>query len=561
MTTFSETISFYRDVSSSGMVRVGNNKNVGKNLPAVVSFLLPMSQCRSLKIEWSGIDGTNVKLLSSLTSLTWLDLSGNHVGDGVQALSALPSLTFLDVSNNEIDDKDVTSLSTVRWSSFAISSLTSLLSLNIGHNNIGVKGARALGTLTSLTSLNIEKNKIDKEGARALGTLTSLRSLNIDNNSIHLEALENLTSLTTLYVCYNNVNVEVTSRHRLTAGIAKLDHPPSGGSAPRTVDIAKLDHPPSGGTEASSLIYPFKFLRTLSLSFSKVGDKGLRDIGSLTSLTSLDIECVYSRDEEAPPLGIQNSRFLSSLSPLSSLTALTSLNLRDNNIGSSRANMSLSSLGLLTSLTSLNLELNKINTNDARTLAFLGSLISLKSLNLANNLIGSEGIRVLGTLTSLTSLNLTNNDIGNGGAQILKALTSLTSLNLQDNGIRTEGVRALGSLTSITYLNLDKNGFSEEGAQVLHKMVSDFNKRIVFPVKPLYDTLLEYFVAKRLQCDKNADIHRDLERLDSSDSCICMGCATIKVNLQPYLSCYRKIVLNRKICSRKCIRQISQYPP
>ena len=63
----------------------------------------------------------------------------------------------------------------------------------------------------------------------------------------------------------------------------------------------------------------------------------------------------------------------------------------------------------------------------------LGSLTQLTSLNLRGNQIGAEGAASLTALTQLTSLNLVGNEIGAEGAASLAALTQLTSLNLGGN--------------------------------------------------------------------------------------------------------------------------------
>ncbi|WP_353273599.1 leucine-rich repeat domain-containing protein [Wolbachia endosymbiont (group A) of Agelastica alni] len=135
------------------------------------------------------------------------------------------------------------------------------------------------------------------------------------------------------------------------------------------------------------------------------------------------------------------------------ITNLTSLDLRDNNIGDEGAKELAN--GNLTNLTSLDLSFNRIGDKGAKELAN-GNLTNLTSLDLTGNNIGDEGAKELanGNLTNLTSLGLSLNRIGNKGAKELTNgnLTNLTSLDLRVNNIGSEGVKAL--LKSDNFPNL-----------------------------------------------------------------------------------------------------------
>ena len=145
---------------------------------------------------------------------------------------------------------------------------------------------------------------------------------------------------------------------------------------------------------------------------------------------------------------------------IASLSALTSLNLRDNRIGTKGAQ----ALKRLTALTSLNLRDNRIRTKGAQALK---GLTALTSLNLAANHIGADGAQALKGLAALTSLDLSSNRIGDEGAQALKGLTTLTSLGLSNNGIGDEGAQALKGLTVLTSLDLSFDHIGAEGARAL----------------------------------------------------------------------------------------------
>ena len=97
---------------------------------------------------------------------------------------------------------------------------TTLTTLDLSWNNIGVEGATALGVAlhhnTTLTTLNLKYNNIGAEGATALGVAlhhnTTLTTLNLNNNNIGAEgatalgvALHHNTTLTTLDLDYNDI--------------------------------------------------------------------------------------------------------------------------------------------------------------------------------------------------------------------------------------------------------------------------------------------------------------------------------------------------------------------
>ena len=99
--------------------------------------------------------------------------------------------------------------------------------------------------------------------------------------------------------------------------------------------------------------------------------------------------------------------------------------------------------------------------------AALATLTGLTSLDLRGNQIGAEGARALGHLTGLTSLDLRGNQIGDEGARALGQLTGLTLLDLHANQIGDEGARALGQLTRLTSLDLSENQVGDEGTASL----------------------------------------------------------------------------------------------
>ncbi|MDH7902693.1 leucine-rich repeat protein [Porphyromonas gingivalis] len=183
---------------------------------------------------------------------------------------------------------------------------------------------------------------------------------------------------------------------------------------------------------------------------------------SLTSLTRLNLR----RNQISKLEGLErlaslttlnlSGNQISKLDGLERLTSLTELYLSDNQISK------LESLDRLTPLTELYLSGNQINKLES-----LDRLASLTMLNLSGNQISK--IEGLDSLASLTMLNLSGNQISK--IEGLDSLTSLTILNLSGNQISK--IEGLDSLTSLTTLNLSGSQISKiEGLDSLTSLTT-----------------------------------------------------------------------------------------
>ncbi len=152
-------------------------------------------------------------------------------------------------------------------------------------------------------------------------------------------------------------------------------------------------------------------------------------LSSLTKLTTL----LLSNNDPS------NNK-ITDVSPLSSLTQLTALHLVGNAI------TDVSPLSSLTQLTALHLDGNAITD-----VSPLSGLTELAELRLAGNAL--TDVTPLSGLTDLTTLYLSNNDITD--VSPLSGLTELKTLYLYATDIRD--VTPLSSLTNLTRLNLGSN--------------------------------------------------------------------------------------------------------
>jgi internalin A len=134
---------------------------------------------------------------------------------------------------------------------------------------------------------------------------------------------------------------------------------------------------------------------------------------------------------------------ISDISPLTSLTNLTTLYLVSNQIND---------FSPLTSLTNLTkLALGGIPISDISRLASLTNLITLDITGTGDKQKGD--VSPLASLTNLTELGLNNNQISD--VSPLASLTNLTNLGLSNNQI--SDVSPLASLTNLTILRLVNN--------------------------------------------------------------------------------------------------------
>ena len=204
-----------------------------------------------------------------------------------------------------------------------------------------------------------------------------------------------------------------------------------------------------------------------SLTVLEVPNSNIRDLTGLefaTRLTSLNLGM-----ENVFDAGWSNSNRIYDLSPLSSLTNLTSLELSFTGL------TDVSALGHLTSLTTLllrhnlisdisplanltNLEVLHLNDNLTQDISPLANLTNLEVLYLNDCLISD--VSALAGLTNLIGLELVSNNISDVSA--LAGLTNLIALNLVSNNI--SDVSALAGLTRLERLALDGNMISDVSA-------------------------------------------------------------------------------------------------
>jgi len=165
-------------------------------------------------------------------------------------------------------------------------------------------------------------------------------------------------------------------------------------------------------------------------------------------------------------------------------SAVTSLDLRYNNLGPKGGAAIAEGLKGNLTLQVLNLSCNELGPEGGAALAEgLKGNTTLQSLDLEDNYIKVEGAFALASVlkeTMITNLNLGGNMLGpKGAAALLEGLKGnlmLQVLNLRGNNIEAEGASALAAIlkeTKITDFNLGYNDIGVEGASALAAVLKE----------------------------------------------------------------------------------------
>ena len=158
-----------------------------QGMAALMALLARQPRLKTLSLPQNTIEGSTLKELPALTSLTQLDLAANYLNRSAElfaaALAPLPRIQRLNLSSNGLGT--LGNLGTIT-SSFS----PALTSLDLSANELSSHNKSALVDLlmrlTALTTLNLSYNSLRDKGARALplSRLTALTLLDLTVNKI-----------------------------------------------------------------------------------------------------------------------------------------------------------------------------------------------------------------------------------------------------------------------------------------------------------------------------------------------------------------------------------------
>jgi len=214
---------------------------------------------------------------------------------------------------------------------------------------------------------------------------------------------------------------------------------------------------------------------SLSCSHGMLAGKELEILTKINCLISIDLSNSRFCVERIGKQGM-----ISLGEAIKNSPALTSLNLRGNQIRAEGVQTLASAIKSSSTLTVLDLADNRIRAEGVQTLvnAIMNSP-ALTSLNLSGNKIRDDGVAAVakGLMNHpvLTSVRLDDNHIGDKGAEALadtiNESNSIVLLDLSGNDIGTEGARALGGMLrenkSLASLRLTGNNLGDKGIEYI----------------------------------------------------------------------------------------------
>ena len=403
-----------------------------------ISDLSPLAELTNLlKLELGGNAIVDISPVAGLTSLTLLHFAGSRIAD-ISPVAGLKRLKYLNLGGNNISDLSV------------LADLTNLTLLGLWDNRIS--DLSPLASLTNLIYLYLVDNNISDLSPLVVHTgLGNGDEVDVRGNPLSYLSIH--THIPTLQsrgvkVEFDNVSVKVVEPKvvepvnipdsNLRAAIEKA-HGKASGDTITTADMATLTRLEAKNANISDLT---------GLEFA-------------TNLTEL-----YLGAESVEGEGWINSNSVSNLAPLSGLTNLTRLGLRNNDISD------ISPLAGLTNLTWLHLLVNSIsdispvtglinltelwlNYNNISDISPVAGLINLEVLLLPGNNISD--LSPLAGLTNLTRLGIAGNNISD--LSPLSGLTNLTTLGLRRN--RISDLSSLAGLTNLKKVVLISNSISD----------------------------------------------------------------------------------------------------
>nr|CAD21749.1 hypothetical leucine-rich repeat protein 1, LRRP1 [Trypanosoma brucei] len=423
-----------------------------------------VSECKSLNTLNLAFckDITDVTALSKITMLEELNLDCcPNIRKGIETLGTLPKARILSMKECQIGDSDAQQCS-------ILGNSKSLVKLNLerSRGRISVKALSNIATLEELVLdhaqevccipsfsclphlrvLNVKYTDINGDVTKNISESKSLRLLNLSHCKwvTDISVLSSLSTLEKLNVkCCNGIRkgweslgklpllrVAILSDTNITAkDIACL-------SSCKT--LVKLKFFRCEKLSDVTVVYKIQSLEELMVRSCSDGLKGLNALGTLPRLRFLHLRNLKGSDISVESIGTSKSLVrlniemreeLTNATPLSNITSLEELSLRD--CGDNLEGVG--TLGKLPRLKSLDLGLSRISDD---TLDDICLSRSITSLNLASSWKLTD-ISHISNLTALEEMNLSGCYPINSGWKALSELPRLRVVNLESASVTT----------------------------------------------------------------------------------------------------------------------------
>ncbi|XP_043707581.1 protein STRUBBELIG-RECEPTOR FAMILY 6-like [Telopea speciosissima] len=198
------------------------------------------SAVTEIKLSGLGLSGSLGYQLSSLTSLTILDMSNNNLANHMP-YQLPPNVQQLNLAANSFNGAIPNS----------ISQMTSLTYLNISHNQINGPVGDIFGQLSAITSLDFSFNGLTGNLPGSFSSLSSVTTMYLQNNQFtgSINVLANLPQIQFLNVANNQFSGWIPNRLKNIRSLQTGGNPWSYGPAPPPPPYTP---PPSGYSNQNS---------------------------------------------------------------------------------------------------------------------------------------------------------------------------------------------------------------------------------------------------------------------------------------------------------------------
>ncbi|KAI9378773.1 hypothetical protein POPTR_018G145512v4 [Populus trichocarpa] len=445
---------------------------------SILSFVEGLPSLKSLYLDYNRLEGS-IDLKESLSSLEYLDLSGNNINKLV-ASRGPSNLKTLWLENITIYGSSFQLLQSLR-------AFPNLTKLYLGSNDFR---GRILGdelqNLSSLESLYLDDCSLDEHSLQSLGALHSLKNLSLRelNGAVPSGGFLDLKNLEYLDLSYSTLNNSIFQAIRTMTSLKTLN----------LMGCSLNDQIPT-----TQGFLNLKNLEYLDLSDNTLDNNILQTIGTMTSLKTLSLSSCKLNSQIPTTQGLcdlnhlqvlyMSDNDLSGFLPpcLANLTSLQRLYLSSNHL---KIPMSLSPLYNLSKLKSFYGSGNEIYAEEDDH--NLSPKFQLESLYLSSRGQGAGAFpRFLYHQFSLRYLDLTNIQIkGEFPNWLIENNTYLQELYLENCSLLGPFLLPKTSRVNLSILSISMNHFqgqipSEIGArlpglEVLFMSDNGFNGSIPF---------------------------------------------------------------------------------